>query len=219
MPRNKYRNLGKRLQYRSSHGLTVRQYQKRFPSKGKLVYKSTQGKTVAEYVGGTLKDTNEFNVRKNDYPALGFKFKVTSTCNVDNTVFEDSDCFFQSISGIKATAGETIIVNSGFNNSQYKLPTGTTYPDLILTRGLVRKSSSFGQWCYDFLIKQGQQYDKIKTRTITVMLLGENKDDILMQWSFNNCYPKALEIGAFNADKSEIAIETLTMVYSYLSID
>ena len=188
-------------------------------SKGKLPIGSSQTKTISEYVETDLKTDNEYGIRKNNYPALGFKFKVTSTLSDigGDGLFDVSDSFFQSISGIKATAGESVIVNSGFNNSQYKLPTGTTYPDLILTRGLIRKSSSFGQWCYDFLIKQGQQFDKIKTRTITVMLLGEKLDDILMEWSFYNCYPKELEIGAFNADKSEIAIETLTMAYSYLS--
>jgi phage tail-like protein len=258
---NRYKNFGRRLQYRAAHGLTVRQYQKRFEyfnmlmggnpikrkfntsnysrkrisskgkfkslkverkfatSKGRLTYKSKKGQTVSEYVKSDLKTDSEFDVRKQNYPALGFRFKVTSTLSdvSGDGLFDVSDSFFQSISGIKATAGESVIVNSGFNNSQYKLPTGTTYPDLILTRGLIRKSSSFGQWCYDFLIKQGQEFDKIKTRTITVMLLGENLNDILMQWSFYNCYPKELEIGAFNADKSEIAIETLTMVYSYLS--
>jgi phage tail-like protein len=184
----------------------------------KLVYRSRRGKTVRAYVETDLRKDSEFDVRKQNYPALGFRFKVTSTLSdVNGDGLFDSDSFFQSISGIKATAGESVIVNSGFNNSQYKLPTGTTYPDLILTRGLIRKSSPFGQWCYNFLIEQGQEFDKIKTRTITVMLLGENLNDILMQWSFYNCYPKELEIGAFNADKSEIAIETLTMAYSYLS--
>jgi phage tail-like protein len=46
-------------------------------------------------------------------------------------------------------------------------------------------------------------------------LIGKDKDDILMTWSFFDCYPKELEVGAFNADKSEIAIETLTLAYSY----
>ena len=49
------------------------------------------------------------------------------------------------------------------------------------------------------------------------MLLGGNRDDILMTWTFYDCYPKEVEIGAFNADKSELAIETLTMAYSYFS--
>ena len=222
---NKYKNFGRRLQYRSNRGLTVRQHQKRFKyfnllrGKNRIKFGSSQTKTISEYVETDLKTGSEYGIRKNNYPALGFRFRVTSTYSDigEDGLFDVSDSFFQSISGIKATAGESVIVNSGFNNSQYKLPTGTTYPDLILTRGLIRKSSPFGVWCYNFLIKQGQQFDKIKTRTITVMLLGENLDDILMEWSFYNCYPKELEIGAFNADKSEIAIETLTMAYSYLS--
>ena len=38
-----------------------------------------------------------------------------------------------------------------------------------------------------------------------------------MTWSFYDCYPKELEIGSFNADKSEIAIENLTVAYSHFS--
>ena len=117
----KYKNYGRRLQYRSSHGLTVRQYQKRFKyfnklealfpikrnfsslnikrklvsskgnfkslkverkfatSKGKLTYRSKRGQTVREYVQSDLKGVSGYDLRKKDYPALGFNFKVTST--------------------------------------------------------------------------------------------------------------------------------------------
>jgi|TARA_B110000908_G_C10171236_1_gene410932 phage tail-like protein len=150
-------------------------------------------------------------------PALGFNFNVTTFPTNPfeaSYAFIPSDSFFQSVSGIKATVGETVVVNSGFNNSQYKLPTGTTYPDLVLTRGLTNNISDLGYWCHNFLNQQGQQYDKIQTRTVTVMLLGGSILNILMAWNFYDCYPKELEVGAFNADKSELAIETLTIAYS-----
>lgn len=260
MSNNRYKNYGRRLQYRSSHGLTVRQYQKRFKysnmlmgespikrksnssstrrklvtskgkfksqkierklstSKGKLTYRSKRGQTVSEYVQSDLKAVSGYDLRKKDYPALGFNFKVTSTLSSTRSpsYASESDSFFQSISGIKATAGESVVVNSGVNNRQYKLPTATTYPDLVLTRGLTPRSSTFGDWCHSFLIKDKGSY-RIQTRTINVMLLNGSRDKILMTWTFYDCYPKEVEIGAFNADKSELAIETLTLAYSYFS--
>lgn len=160
---------------------------------------------------------------KKNYPALGFKFKVTSTASLGgqlltglakNVFFDPGESYFQSISGIKATAGESIVANSGINNRQYKLPTPTTYPDLILSRGLVKESSTMGKWFRNFLINDMSFYS-IQRRTVNVMLLDSNSDDILMTWSFYDCYPKEIEIGAFNADKSEIAVENLTLSYSH----
>lgn len=170
---------------------------------------------------------------KKDYPALGFKFKVTSTAVLSgqfslvgqlrsgmdlNTAFGLDESYFQSISGIKATAGELVVANSGNNNRQYKLPTATTYPDLVLTRGLVKANAPLGQWCRSFLINDAFLYG-VSRRTVNVMLLDQNSEDIIMTWSFYDCYPKELEIGAFNSDKSEIAIETLTLAYSHFSQD
>lgn len=164
---------------------------------------------------------------KKDYPALGFRFKVTSTVAlggqltagmIQNMIFGPDESYFQSISGIKATAGESIMVNGGTNNRQYKLPTATVYPDLVLTRGLAKKASPLGKWCRNFLINDAFFYG-VSRRTVNVMLLDQNNDDIIMTWSFYDCYPKEMEIGAFSADKSEVAIQTLTLAYSHFSQD
>tara|TARA_B110000967_G_scaffold205380_1_gene249803 strand:+ start:108 stop:653 length:546 start_codon:yes stop_codon:yes gene_type:complete len=161
----------------------------------------------------------------NDYPALGFNFKVTSTYSLGgnlitgltkNILHGPDESFFQSVSGIKATAGESVIVNSGVNNRQYKLPTTTTYPDLKLIRGVAKKSSPLGKWCRTALIKDRSSY-VVERRTVNIMLMDRNREDILMAWSFYDCYPKEFEVGAFNADKSELAIETLTLAYSHFS--
>ncbi|GGE41003.1 phage tail protein [Psychroflexus planctonicus] len=164
---------------------------------------------------------------KGDYPVLGFNFKVTSTIamgvnnptsNKKSSTLGPDESFFQSISGISASVGGSEIYNSGINNRQFKLPTSTTYQDLKLTRGIVKKSSSLGDWCRNFLIKDSSTY-QIERRTLNVMLLDRSRKDILSTWSFFNCYPREIDIGAFNADKSEIAIESLTLTYSHFSQD
>jgi phage tail-like protein len=165
------------------------------------------------------------NINKKDYPALGFNFKVTSTFSwssgvgiAKNLVFGPDEAFFQSVSGIGANAGEEPIANSGINNRQYKLPKATSYTDLVLTRGVVKSSSEMGRWCRAFLVNDGFFYG-VERKTVNVMLLDSDSKTILMTWSFYDCYPKEFEIGAFNAEESKIAIETLKLAYSHFSHD
>jgi len=166
---------------------------------------------------------------KKDYPALGFNFKVTSTHSLSgspatiaanlakNLLFGPDESFFQSVSGITATIGDgSTLVDGGINNRQYKLPGSTTYSDLKLSRGIIKGSSPLGKWCRTFLIRDVFWYG-VERRTLNVMLLDRSGDNILMTWSFYNCYPKEIEIGTFSADKSEIAVETLTIAYTHFN--
>lgn len=87
------------------------------------------------------------NIDKNDYPALGFKFKVTSTNQLvgldgplSSIFFDPDESFFQSISGISADLNTSAITDAGSNNRQYHLPGTTTYSDLVLSRGLIKEN-------------------------------------------------------------------------------
>jgi phage tail-like protein len=159
---------------------------------------------------------------KMDLPALGFNFKVTSTYSGllgigSNLLFGPDEGYFQTVSGIQASMEPQTVVSGGINNRQYKLTTSTKYDDLKLVRGLVKKSSPLGSWCRTFLINDVVFFYAVERKTINVMLLDTNSKDIITTWSFYDCYPKSIEIGSFNADKSEIAIETLTLAYSHFS--
>lgn len=163
---------------------------------------------------------------KNDYPALGFNFKVTSTHSLSGSpqkIAENlaknllaggpTESYFQSISGISATCGGEDVVDGGINNRQYKLPGPTTYSDLRLSRGIMKNSSELTKWCRTFLLQDNFYYG-VERRTINVMLMDRSSNNILMTWSFFNCYPKKIEIGDFNADKTEIAVETLEVAFT-----
>jgi phage tail-like protein len=166
------------------------------------------------------------HIDKNDYPALGFKFKVTSTNSssglggVNSSIFYQPDeSFFQSVTGIGAQLETTPIINGGQYNRQYQLPNGTKYTNLVLSRGLLKSASPMSQWVRD-LLTGDYHYFEVSLRTINVLLIerdADNKDQIIMSWTFFNCYPVGVEIGAFNADKSEVAVEKLTICYSHFS--
>jgi phage tail-like protein len=163
------------------------------------------------------------HIDKNDYPALGFKFKVTSTNSagglggaVSNIPYDPDESFFQSVSGIGAELATTTVANGGYNNRQYQLPGATKYTNLTLSRGLLKSESPISKWVRDLLINDSNDYG-IQLKTINVLLIendAENKEQIMMSWSFYDCYPVGVELGAFNADKSEIALEKLTICYS-----
>ena len=152
-----------------------------------------------------------------DLPALGFNFKVTSTYNngisgIINKFYGPDETFFQKVSGMNANSEPETVFSGGDNNKQYKLPNATTFSDLKLQRGIVKKNSPMGIWCNSFLIKGNS--NGVQTKTVNVMLMDTDQETVLMTWSFNNCYPKSIEIGDFNAQESAFAIETLTLCYS-----
>ncbi|GGE16892.1 phage tail protein [Psychroflexus salis] len=163
-------------------------------------------------------------IDKNDYPALGFKFKVTSNSSFISGLlfgFDPDESYFQSVSGIGANLSTMPVINAGLNNIQYQLPNGTKYTDLDLSRGLMKSNSPMSKWVMKSLTSDlVNSVSSIKTRTINVFLLeknSNNEDEIVMSWTFFDCYPKGFEIGSFNSNKSEIAIESLKITYSHFS--
>lgn len=163
-------------------------------------------------------------IDKNDYPALGFKFKVTSNSSFLSGLmygFDPDESYFQSVSGIGANLSTMPVINAGLNNIQYHLPNGTKYTDLDLSRGLMKSNSPMSNWVRKSLTSDlVNAVSNITTRTINVFLIeknSSNEDEIMMSWTFFDCFPKDFVIGSFNANKSEIAIESLKITYSHFT--
>lgn len=149
-----------------------------------------------------------------EYPALGFNFKVTATdADLPFSFMPAAESFFQSVSGISVSNGDVKIVSGGDNFRQFKLPTKTTYPDLVLKGGIVHKNSSLSKWCESILTKESMRYS-IKRKTINVFLMDTELKSHLMSWTFYNCIPSSIEIDEFDAKENKIVIETLKISYS-----
>tara|TARA_B110000037_G_scaffold222157_1_gene295873 strand:- start:1174 stop:1722 length:549 start_codon:yes stop_codon:yes gene_type:complete len=176
-------------------------------------------------------------VDKNIYPAVGFNFRVTSSdagfglevlagvsINKDakrsQDVFTDfeptqSDAAFQTISGITAKLNTETYQELGTNSKQIKLPGNIEYSDLELKRGLVKKGSNIGDWCNTFLTGETKSYS-VSRKTINVFLLDSNSNDILITWTFFNCYPTEITVDTFDAMAGQsYAIETMKLSYSH----
>lgn len=140
----------------------------------------------------------------NYYPPLGFHFKV------EFANFK-GEYQFQSVSGLNAELETEQIAEGGENRFKHKLPVSTRFPNLVLKRGVLVDSSLI-KWCREAV----ENFD-ITPTNITISLLNEEHDP-LMTWNVVHAYPLKWAISDFNAETSNIVIETIELAYSYFKI-
>ncbi|WP_315817940.1 phage tail protein [Paraflavitalea speifideaquila] len=138
------------------------------------------------------------------YPAVGFHFLV---------VFElfpqlPHDLKFQEVSGLNVTMETEPLKEGGENRFVHQLPIRTSYTDLVLKRG-VFLGSGLLDWFKDAM--QDYQF-----KPVNVMISLLNDDHLpLYNWYVINAIPKKFEISGFNAERSELVIQTMTLGYQY----
>lgn len=138
------------------------------------------------------------------YPQTGFHFAVT---------FElfpqmPSDIRFQEVSGLKATVETGPAYKVDGNATVPQLPVKVNYENLVLKRG-VFVGSGIRLWC----IKAIEEFEFHPTN-LTVMLLDETHMPV-MSWYVVGAYPVTWEVSAFNAERSEIVVESITLNYDH----
>lgn len=140
----------------------------------------------------------------NYYPPLGFHFKVEFANQI-------GEYEFQSVSGLNVELETEQVAEGGENRFKHKLPVSTRYPNLVLKRG-IRVDSALTKWCREAL----EDFD-IKPTNITISLLNENHEP-LMTWNVVHAYPVKWSVSEFNAEKSQLAIESIELAYNYFNI-
>lgn len=140
------------------------------------------------------------------YPPVGFHFLVK---------FEDFsgevDTFFQEVSGISVTVNTEEYAEGGENRFVHKLPTRTSYDNLLLKRGLI-KNSKILKWCQETI-----ENFQFEPKNLLVSLLNENHDEIC-SWNIVHAYPVKWSFTGLNAENSELLIETLELNYHYFTL-
>jgi phage tail-like protein len=138
------------------------------------------------------------------YPQVGFHFLV---------FFElfpqlPNDFRFQEVSGLTVSMEMEALKEGGENRFVHQLPVRTSYNELVLKRGKFMGSGIL-HWC-----KNAMENFEFKPTNIMISLL--NDDHLpLYNWYVINAIPKKLEISGFNAQSSEVVIETMTLNYQY----
>jgi len=151
--------------------------------------------------------TTAEDVLADQYPLPAFYFKV-----VFSGLNGKTDTAFQDVRGIASEMETEEVHEGGENRFVYQLPKGVKHPQIELKRGIARLSSPVVQWCRQTLDSGWNQ--PIKTSLVSVYLLNANGDPA-RAWSFANAYPVKWEVDEFKSTKSEVAIETIVLSYTY----
>jgi phage tail-like protein len=141
------------------------------------------------------------------YPATGFHFRVEFELFPQSEI----DVRFQEVSGLTVTVGVEEYAEGGQNRFTHKLPMRTSYNDVVLKRGLFTGSGVIN-WCRDAV----ENYN-FKPTNVLISLLND-KHEPLRSWYLVNAYPKSWEVSSFNAEQSQVVIETLTLTYNFFKV-
>ena len=139
-------------------------------------------------------------------PTSGFHFSVT---------FEllpqfPSDLRFQEVSGLNVTVETEEFKEGGENRFTHKLPKRTTYSALELKRGYF-VGSAIRNWCKNAI----ENFD-FKPINIHVVLLNDLHLPVAA-WYVVGAYPIEWNVSGFNAQTSDLVIESLKLNYSYFN--
>ena len=143
----------------------------------------------------------------NYYPPTGFHFSI----DFDGIEGESNGFNFQSVSGLSSEMEYEEVKEGGLNHYSHQLPVKAKYTDLVLKRGML-KGSKLVAWVEDAI-----ENFNFKPVNMQVKLLNEDHEP-LKTWSVVHVLPKKLEVSNFDAEKSELVIESLTVSYNYFKI-
>lgn len=135
---------------------------------------------------------------------LAFNFRV----EFDLPDARDLDVRFREVSGLSMELEQETITEGGENRFVHKIPIRASYPDLVLKRGLIA-DSAITAW-----IRDAVQNMVIRPITVTVTLLDAELEPRRSFVVFN-AWPKKWSVSDFNAETSDIVVETLELSYAH----
>ncbi|NOR10394.1 MAG: phage tail protein, partial [Desulfovibrionaceae bacterium] len=102
------------------------------------------------------------------------------------------------------------VVEGGENRFEHRLPARGKFGNLVLKRGLLTESGVI-EW-----IKDAIENFEFKPADVLVSLLDEEHQP-LASWTFVAAWPVKWSLGAFDAKKNEVVVETLELAYRYFT--
>ena len=120
---------------------------------------------------------------------------------------------FTEISGLSIEA-KSIKYREGDSavHSTEKIPGQLKYNNIILKRGLKKNDLEFYDWIKTI------QHDKVERRDITISLLNENHEPVIV-WKLKNAFPINIEWSDLRANANEPAIESIEINHEGIFIE
>ncbi|MBL0388120.1 phage tail protein [Tumebacillus sp. ITR2] len=117
---------------------------------------------------------------------------------------------FSEVSGLQSEIEYEEYNEGGVNDFTYRFPKRTKYSPIVLKRGL---SDSFELWQWYQNTTQGNVQKKDGA-----VILNDATGQEVCRWSFQDAYPVKWSGAELNASRSEVAIETMEIVFTQLKM-
>ena len=140
---------------------------------------------------------------------LGFRFGVMFF--IGGAVPNPLDIRFQKVSGLSATVETTALKEGGQNLYAQKLPTGISYDNLVLERGLVVGSA------LNVEINATLSLFKFAPSNVLVTLFNESFVP-LSAWMFFKAYPVKWSTSDLDATQKAVLIDRIELAYARMQI-
>lgn len=152
--------------------------------------------------------TDSSNTVPSFYQMVGFHFLVTFE---ELPGARNEDVMFQSVGGLDVQFDTESWKEGGENHFEHTLPTRSKFSStLTLKRGVLKPGQSgLTDWC----LKSFIHLQVVPLKTVTVQLLDENHHTLL-KWTLAHVWPKSWKIAEFNAERSEVLIETMELNFN-----
>lgn len=144
-----------------------------------------------------------------DEPIIGMRFAVLFLAG--GAVPNPLDIRFQKVSGLSATVDTDTIAEGGNNLYKQKVPTGISYGNLTLERGMVVGSP------LNIEFNVAMSLFKFATSNVLVTLLGEDKLP-RAAWLFLKAWPVKWSTSDLSAADAAVVIDTLELAYTRMQI-
>jgi phage tail-like protein len=141
-------------------------------------------------------------------PPLGFHFKV----EVLGLPSVADDLRFTEVAGLSFEVAAEEVPEGGENRYVQKYPGRTKFADLVLKRGLLKRSEVWNwvERCVDTL--------QIEPKDVNVTLLNEAHEP-LMTWHLVKAWPVKWSVSDLNAANNSFVVESLQLSYQRFRLD